>query len=170
VDNPLAFPVESETVQVSLLEADGSVYRSERSTVEQPSIPSGSFAPYQATFEAAPDDFGSTDARLIGAVRGAAEHFVLLVIGDVRGELVNGRLIVRATVSNPGAKDAEITRAFVTLLDSGGSVIGYRVVTFEAGIRVDAGAQLPLTIELAPQAADLTPQYALYVEARAVME
>ncbi len=170
VDNPLAFPVESVVVQVRLLQADGSIYLSERSTVEQPSIPSGSFAPYQATFEASPGDFSSADALLIDTTRGIDDRYVILLIEDVRGETVDGHLIVHATVYNPGAKNAEIARVFVTLLDGEGAVIGYRVVTFDGGITLDAGAQLPLAIELMPQRLDLTLEYALYVDAHAVEE
>ncbi len=170
VDNPLAFPVESVTIQVRLLQSDGSIYQSERSTVEQPSIPSGSFAPYQATFEAEPDAFSAADARLIHAARSAEDRIVVLVIKDISGEIVNGQLIIRATVHNPGAKNAELARAFVTVLDAANRVIGYRVVSFDTEILLNSGAQLPLTLELTPQEIEETPQYALYIEAHAVEE
>ena len=168
VDNPLDFPVESVTVEVRLRQADGSILVSERSTVEQISIPAGSFAPYQATFAVDADQFASADASLIGAVRGSADRFVVLLIQDVQGETVDGRLVVSALLYNPGPQNAEIVRAFLTLLDNLGRVIGYRVLTFDAGVILDAGGHLPLSIDLTPQVIDATPQYALYVEAHAV--
>jgi LysM repeat protein len=170
VDNPLTFPVESVTLEVRLVQDDGSVFQSERSTIEQVSIPSGSFAPYQATFEAHSGDFASADARLISATQGAEDRFVLLLVQDVKGALLDGRILVNATIYNPGPQNAEILRVFVTLLDSAERVIGYRVVNFDGGITLDTGAHLPLSMELTPQAFDTAPDYALYVEARPVEE
>lgn len=170
VDNPLDFPVESVAIEVRLLEDDGSVYRSEHSSVEQASIPSGSFAAYQATFETDASDYASADARLIDAVRGAEDRLILLLIQDVQGEMLDGQIRVSATVFNPGPRSAEILRVFVTLLDDSARVIGYRVVTFDGGVTLDAGAQLPLSIELTPQTFDATPEYSLYVEARPAEE
>ncbi len=168
VDNPLDYPVEGVAVEVRLLQADGSVYLDERSAVEQTSIPSGSFAPYQATFEADASAFASADARVVSAAPSAADRFVLLLIQDVKGEPVDGRVVVSAIVYNPGPQNAEILRVFVTLLDSVGRVTGYRVVAFDDGVRLDAGAHLPLNIDVTPQASDAAPEYSFYVEARAV--
>jgi hypothetical protein len=53
-------------------------------------------------------------------------------------------------------------------LDNLGQVIGYRVVPFDGGATLNAGEVLPLAIELTPQVIDVTPEYALYIEARAV--
>jgi LysM repeat protein len=168
VENPLDTPVENVAVEVRLLHADESVAMSQRATIEQVSIPAGSFAPYQATFRAGEGDFSRADAHLIGAISGDPERFVMLVIEDVQGEAGDGRVIVRAVIYNPGAQNAELLRVFVTLLDNPGQVIGYRVVPFEDGVILDAGANLPLEIELTPQVIDVTPEYVLYVEARAV--
>ncbi|MFN8448145.1 MAG: LysM domain-containing protein [Anaerolineae bacterium] len=168
IDNPLDFPVESVAIEVRLIEEDGSVFLSERSTIEQASIPSGSFAPYQATFEANAGDFSSADASLISVTRSAEDRFVVLVIEDVKGETLGGRVIVSATVYNPGPQNAEIVRVFVTMLDGSERVAGYRVVTFDGGITLDAGARLPLSIDLASQALEVTPDYSLYVEAHPV--
>jgi LysM repeat protein len=168
VENPLDFPVENVAVEVRLLRADDSLSMSQRATVEQISIPAGSFAPYQATFRADEDDFRRAEARLLSALSGDPNRFVMLVIEDVEGEASEGRVVVRAVVYNPGAQTAELLRVFVTLLDNLGQVIGYRVVPFDNGVLLGAGANLPLEIELTPQVIDVTPQYALYVEARAV--
>ncbi len=168
VDNPLDFPVESVVVEVSLLQADGSISLTQRSTIEQPSIDSGSFAPYQATFEAS--DYASANARLISAARGSDDLLTNLLIQDISGATVDGRLVVRATLYNPGTQDAEIVRAFVTLLDDRGRVIGYRVLSFASSVILAAGGSLPISIDLTPLVSDVTPQYALYVEAYAATE
>jgi hypothetical protein len=170
VDNPLDVPVESVAIEVRLVDDDGSVFLSGRSTVEQASIPSGSFAPYQATFEVDGSDFAGADASLISTTRGAEDRFVPLLIQDVKGEARDGHILVSATVYNPGPQNAEILRVFVTLLDGSARVVGYRVVTFDGGIILNAGAHLPLSIELTPQTLEVTPDYWLYVEARPAEE
>jgi LysM repeat protein len=168
VENPLDVAVENVAVEVLLLQADGSITMRQHATVDQISIPAGSFAPYQATFRAGEADFARADAHLISAIDGDPERFVMLVIEEVQGEAGDGRVIVRAVIYNPGTQNAELLRVFITLRDNLGQVIGYRVVPFEAGMILDAGANLPLEIELTPQVIDVTPEYTLYVEARAV--
>ena len=71
-----------------------------------------------------------------------------------RGKPATGAPIVSAVIYNPGPQNAELLRAFVTLLDNLGRVIGYRVVTFDAGTILEAGAQMPLEIEVTPQISD----------------
>lgn len=171
IDNPLDFPVESVAVEVRLLEQDGSVMLSERSTIAQTSIPSGGFAPYQAIFQANWGDFTSADARLISAVRGEQDRIVVLRVEDVDGQaLDDSRMLVTATLYNPGAQPAELQRAFVTLTSEDGSVTGYRVIRFEAGMILDGGSRMPLRVELTPQTAAPNPTVTLYVEARLVEE
>ena len=166
VDNPFSFPVEQVALEVRLLQADGSVFRSTRSTVAQAAIPPGDFAPYQATFAADETDFASVSAELISAEPGSANRFVMLLIEDVQGQTSAGRTIVSAVIDNPGPQNAELLRAFVTLLDNLGRVIGYRVVTFDSGTILEAGAQMPLEFEMTPPLSDVTPDYVLYIEAR----
>jgi hypothetical protein len=167
VDNPLDFPVEQVAVVVRLLDLDGSVYKSVRSTIEQTSIPSGGFAPYQAQFSADWNGFAGVDAHLVSAAQGSPDQFVPLLIEDVQGEQIDGRMILSAEIENQGEQDAELLRAVVTFADPFGQVIGYRVVVFETGLVLAMGARQPLRLELAPPPANLTPEYALYVEARA---
>jgi len=166
VDNPLPFPVEGVSLEVRLLEADGSVYQTDSSAVEQSAIPSGSFAAYQATFEANESDFASADASLLSADAGTDDRFVMLLIQDLQGKSSDGRMVVSAVIYNPTNQNAELLRAFVTLLDHLGRVIGYRVVTFDSGTILDAGANMPLEIEVTPQASDAAPDTLLYIEAR----
>jgi LysM repeat protein len=168
VDNPFSFPVEQVALEVRLLQTDGSVYRGAHSTIEQTAILSGGFAPYQATFEADERDFASADALLVGAETGIQDRFVMLLIEDVKGQATDGRTVVSAVLDNPGSQNAELLRAFVTLLDNLGRVVGYRVVTFDPGMILDAGARMPLEIEVTPQISAVTPDYLLYIEARAV--
>lgn len=170
IDNPLDYPVESVAIEVRLVDDDGAVFVSGRSTIEQESIPPGSFAPYQATFEADASDVAGIDADLIGAARGVEDRFVTLLIQDLKGEIHDGRILVSASVYNPGPRDAEILRVFVTLLDGDERIIGYRVVTFDDIVTLDAGAHLPLSIDLTPQVLEVTPDYSLYVEARPAEE
>ena len=167
--NPLEFPVERVTVEVSLVEADGTV-RLSRSTVEQPIIPSGSFAAYQAVFERDLDQFASIEASLISAVQDTDADNPLLLVESVDGEILDGRVLINALIFNPGTENAEILRVFVTLLDTAGRVIGYRVVHFDADSVIHAGEQLPVHIEMTPQVSDVTPEYALYVEARVIRD
>jgi LysM repeat protein len=170
VENPLDVPVENVAIEVRLLRPDESVAMRQRATVEQISVPAGNFAPYQATFSAGEDGFSRADAVLLNAMSSDPDRFMMLVVEDVEGESnrADGQVVVRAVIYNPGAQNAELLRVFVTLLDNLGQVIGYRVVPFEDGTILDAGATLPLEIELTPQVIDVTPEYALYVEARAV--
>jgi len=159
VDNPLPFPVEGVALNVKLLQADGTVYLSEPSTVEQSVIPSGSFAPYQATFEADERDYASADASLVNAETSAPNRFVMLLIQDVKGQNSDGRMVISAVIYNPGTQNAELLRAFVTLMDNLGRVIGYRVVTFDPGMILEAGAHFPFDIEVTPQVSDPSPDY-----------
>jgi LysM repeat protein len=168
VENPLDFPVENVSLDVSLLDADGAVQQRGQTAVEQTSIPPGSFAPYRVVFAADADSFSETAARVTGAERGGEDAHAVLVVQDLQGELLNGQVIVSAIIYNPGEQDAQIVRVFVTLLDGTRRVIGYRVLTFEPVVILDAGANLPLQVELTPQVSDEMPEYALYVEARHV--
>jgi len=168
VQNPLDFPVENVSLDVSLLDAAGAVYQSGQTAVEQASIPPGSFAPYRVVFAADADSYSDTAARVTNAEQGAEDANAVLLIQDLQGELLNGQVIVSAIIYNPGDQDAEIVRVFVTLLDGARRVIGYRVLTFEPDVILDAGANLPLQVELTPQVSDVTPEYTLYVEARYV--
>ncbi|MCC6802123.1 MAG: LysM peptidoglycan-binding domain-containing protein [Anaerolineae bacterium] len=170
VDNLLDYPVESVAIEVRLVGVDGAVFLSGSTLVEQASIPSGSFAPYQATFEAESGTIASADASLISSTRGEEDRFVSLQIEEVTGELRDGRILVSASVYNAGPRDAEILRVFVTLLDGAQRVIGYRVVTFDETVMLGAGARLPLNVEVTPQVLEATPEYALYVEARPAEE
>ena len=89
----------------------------------------------------------------------------MLLIEDVKGQSRDGRTVVSAVIYNPGSQNAELLRAFVTLLDNLGRVIGYRVVTFDPSMILDAGAHMPFEIEVTPQVSSLTPDYLLYIEA-----
>lgn len=168
VQNPLDYPVENVNVEVRLIEADGSAYKREQTSVEQTNIPPGSFAPYRVVFAADADSFNDTAARVVSAVRSADDANAVLLIQDLQGELLNGQVIVSAVLYNPGEQDAQIMRVFVTLLDGMRQVIGYRVLTFEPEVILDAGANLSLQVELTPQVSDEMPEYSLYVEARHV--
>jgi LysM repeat protein len=165
VDNPLDFAVESVTVEVSLIQADGTIAL-RRSTVEQMLIPAGSFAPYQASFAAS--DFNNVNARMVSAAEAADAENVVLLVQDIEGQVLDGRVIISAMITNPEAGKVELLRAFITLLDNQGSVIGYRVLMFETGTILDGGEQFPLQIEMTPQVSDVTPEYNVYVEARNV--
>ncbi len=168
VENALAFPLESVVVDVHLLQADGTVSLEERSIIEQTSIPSGGSATYQALFTADWGDFTYADATVIGAVRGAEDRFVALQIEDTGVEPLDSRMVISATVINPGDQPTELLRAFVTLLDPFGSVIGYRVVSFESSVVLAADERFPLRVEFAPQTDEDNPELLLTVEARLI--
>src|SRR5829696_2743503 len=129
VDNPLDFPVESVTVEVSLVQADGTIAL-RRSTVEQMLIPAGSFAPYQASFSVGSSDFDSVHAQMVSAVEAADAENVVLLIQDIEGQILDGRVIISAVITNPETGKVELLRAFITLLDGESRVIGYRVLVF----------------------------------------
>ncbi|HVU10192.1 MAG TPA: LysM peptidoglycan-binding domain-containing protein [Phototrophicaceae bacterium] len=168
VENPLDFPAENVSVEVSLRHADGSLVQSQRTTLEQSIIPPGGFAPYQATFAAAPNDFSSASADLISAAQASDTDYLILLIENVQGQRVDGQWSISAIIDNPNLQDAQLVRAIVTLLDSLGRVIGYRVLTFDSGTILDAGAQLPLNLAVTPEVTGVTPEYNVYVEAHPV--
>jgi LysM domain len=164
VDNLLDYPVESITVEVYLLRADGTVYLSQTASVEQTSIPPGSFAAYQASFDASISDVASVGASLMSAQIGG-HNFVPMQIEVVDTEQVGERALVNATIVNPSAQAVEVLRAFVTLSDPFGRVTGYRVYNFAPGTILDPAGRLPLQVELTPQIAEAAPEYTVYVEA-----
>lgn len=164
VDNPTDFAVERVTVEVSLSQPDGTTaFR--RASVEQMLIPAGSFAPYQASFDG--NVSGSTDvnARMISAAH-SAQAMPAVLVEDVTGELQGERVLISAIIRNPDAHAVELLRAFITLLDSTGQVIGYRVMVFEMGTVLGGGEDYPLHVELTPQVNAIEPEYNVYVEAR----
>jgi len=165
IDNPLEVPVESVTVEVSLFQADGTTTQ-RRTTVEQILIPAGSFAPYQASFAA--NDFNSVHARLVNAEDASDVANVMLLVQDVEAQVLDGRVVISAVITNPDGEDVELLRAFITLLDSVGKVIGYRVLVFETGTILGGGEQYPLQIEVTPQVSEVSPEYHVYVEGRSV--
>ncbi|MEP7292968.1 MAG: LysM domain-containing protein, partial [Chloroflexota bacterium] len=151
VDNPLDYSVENVTVEVSLTQADGLTEQTKRTTVEQMIIPAGSFAPYQASFSGSSSEIASVNARLNSATR-SSENPTLLLIEDVEGELLDGRVVVSAVIYNPGEENTEILRVFVTLLDGLDRVIGYRVLTFERQVVLSAGENFPMRRGMASRA------------------
>ena len=168
VENPLDYPVEGVAVDVRLLRADGEVYLDERSSVEQTSIPAGGSAAYQALFPAERGDYARADAEVIDGLRGIEGRFVKLEIEAATVELLDGRTLISATLINPNARPAELQRAFVTLIDGTGRVTGYRIVSFQSGVILAAGARFPLRVELTPQADVENPEVLLTVEASVV--
>lgn len=164
VDNPLDFAVERVTVEVSLSQPDGTTAL-RRATVEQMLIPAGSFAPYQASFDGDADSSGSVNARMISAAY-SAQALTEVRVAEVAGEVQDGRVLVSAVITNPDSHEVELLRAFITLLDGTGRVIGYRVLMFEMGTVLASGEDYPLHVELTPQVSDTQPEYNVYVEAR----
>jgi LysM repeat protein len=162
VDNPLDFAVERVTVEVSLSQADGTTAL-RRASVEQMLIPAGSFAPYQASFDG--NVSGSVNARMVSAAY-SAQSVPEVLVEDVEGEVQDGRVLISAMITNPDAHEVELLRAFITLLDGTGQVIGYRVLVFEVGTVLASGEDYPLHVEMTPQVSNAQPEYSVYVEAR----
>lgn len=162
VDNPLDFAVERVTVEVSLSQPDGTTAL-RRATVEQMLIPAGSFAPYQASFDG--NVSGSVNARMVSAAY-SAQSVPEVLVEDVEGDVQDGRVLISAIITNPDAHEVELLRAFITLLDGTGRVIGYRVLVFEVGTVLASGEDYPLHVEMTPQVSDVQPEYSVYVEAR----
>lgn len=162
VDNPLDFAVERVTVEVSLSQPDGTTAL-RRASVEQMLIPAGSFAPYQASFDG--NVSGSVNARMVSAAY-SAQSVPEVLVEDVEGDVQDGRVLISAIITNPDAHEVELLRAFITLLDGTGRVIGYRVLVFEVGTVLASGEDYPLHVEMTPQVSDVQPEYSVYVEAR----
>ena len=168
VDNPFDFPVENVRVEVSLFSPEGAAALIEQAVIEQRVIPSGGFAPYQTTFETDVDGYYEVVSQVSSAQRGEGDPAAVLLISEVEGVLLEGRVVVSAVIFNAGGGNTELLRVFVTLLDGDGRVLGYRVLGFDGEVILGVGENLPLNVEITPQVTDVTPEYSIYVEARNV--
>lgn len=165
VENPLDTSVERVVIEARVLAQDGTIY-SQTTAIEQAAIPASSFAPYRALFDFPADDFESVTVDLLSAdaVQEIEARFIALDIEDDTGTWQDGRFVVTATLTS--SQPAEVVRAVITLQNAADQVIGYRVVAL-GGVPIEAGARLPLQVEITPQTDSAeTPRYSIYVEAR----
>lgn len=166
VENSLDFPLENVSVAVELFDKDNSPLAAVDSDIEQAVILPGSLAPYRAVFSLEAEQAALAHARLLRASAAVdlSERFVDLEATDEAMTLVDGRYVVSATLRNPGPDAALSVRAVVTLTDALGQVVGYRLSQVAA--RLDAGASLPIRLEIVTQRVAPEIDYRLYVEAR----
>ncbi|MFO7322656.1 MAG: FxLYD domain-containing protein [Chloroflexota bacterium] len=165
VNNTLDAPLEQVSVVIELFDADGNTLASDNANIEQAVIPPGGLAPYRAAFLLNVDEIAASRAYLQRAslAAGLEERFIQLDITDEQLELIGGRYVVSATLTNPGPETAEAVRAVATLTD-GQQVAGYRLSQVAASL--EPGDSIPIRLEIVTQRNSLDLDYTLYVEAR----
>lgn len=150
--------VERVVVQVSLA-SDTLI-----SAIEQAAIPPDSYAPYRAVFSRAWQPDPAAYATLVQAAPLTDESYITLNIESQRRERIERQYRVSATLYNASPYTATNIRAVLTFISSDGGVVGYRVARIPQ--RLEAGARLPIAMDLAPQEDSDALSHLLYVEAQ----
>lgn len=166
VTNDLNYPVERVTVNIRLLNRDGSVVAEDDTGVEQAIVQPGASAPYAVFFELPWDKEYGPIAWLSSADMALKidERFISLAVEDEEGHLSSGHYTVSATLYNPETHPAANLRAILTLYNSLGKVAGYRIIQPTATL--NPGERLPIQIDVVPQSEWAVIAHTLYVEAQ----
>ena len=167
VDNNQPHPITQVTLQVSLLQADGTLLRTAVVVIAQRQIPSGESAPYHLFFpaeegESLVDQFGGVYVTLLRAEAASDDPTPELQILAEQGEKLAGRYVAAIELYNPGPAAARNIRLVATLYTDAGHVVGYRVVEIGA---LWARATRTVEIEISPIVSGLPLQHTWYVEA-----
>lgn len=166
VENTLDMGLEQVEVRVQVFDEAGVVIDENAVDVEQALILPGGAAPYRAYFDMDARYADRVQATLLRADPAAEldTRFVTVDVEDTEVDVQTGRTMVSATLHNRTADDAASVRAIVTLEDSGGRVIGYRVSPV-AG-RLAAGDSVNMRLAIVAQVAVNDPHVEISVEAR----
>lgn len=132
--------------------------------IEQAIIPSDTYAPYRALFSRAWQSDPAAHATLVQAAPLTDDGYITLEIESEHRERIARQYYVSATLYNASPYTATDIRTVLTLIGDDGGVVGYRVSRIPQ--RLEAGARLPIAINLAPQQDDETLSHLLYVEAQ----
>lgn len=170
VDNTQPEAVERVSVQVEIYQADGTLLRTQETTVAQQVIWAGESAPYRVLFptekdDALPDAFGAVIAKLLRAERipPGDDRFMELQLEEQQGWQVDDQYVVTGRLSNPGPENTKDVRVTVTLFDDGGRVAGYRTEEVAA---VKAGESAAFQMEIISQITGGPLHHALHIEAK----
>lgn len=168
VDNPQETPAGRVALEVRLLRQGWADPLVEIATIEQSLILSGRFAPYRVVFDIPWREFTGASAVLQSADASYDSTVRALVIENQRAELVDGSFTVTADLVNSDAQTVQPIRAIITLQNSIGEVIGYRVAPLE-NAELASGQQMSLHVDLIPQVYPSSPlSVSVYAEARVV--
>ncbi len=166
IGNNLPFAVDRVVVDVGMIRGDGARIL-EAAAIEQGMIPSNAYAPYRVMFDVGWGDFSGITASLQSADLVAADTpLVSLPVDDLRVELEGTNARVTGVIVNDGIDDVELSRAVVTLVDTAGHVLAYRVILLDQE-RLPAGgeANLAVTLMLPDLETGTLPRASMYVEA-----
>ena len=165
VNNPFAQPLQRVSLRIAVETYDSELRAERIVTIEQALILPNTSAPYRSSFPIHWSDNLTSTVSLVSAELAVDQSpYMTLVAENEQGETTDERYSVSATIYNPGPDTAVNIRAIVMLLESDGSVAGYRVVSFDH--RLSQGERMPLRIDIVPYSRSRNLIHYLYVEAQ----
>lgn len=150
VKNTLAFPVQRVTLEVALVNRDGSVSISQIVSTALSVITAGDSAPYHATFplDAVDEQVQSVRVTLLSAEPAAPPRSVLTA-REIGSEQQNGHYTLQLEISNNGPREAYAVRVVAYVIGPDAQVLGYRISevgTLARGDSKSVTMYLPLAV------------------------
>ncbi len=164
VENPLDITVGRVVVVVQLSGHNGQTIATQVISAERRFITPGTVATYRALFANITDDV-AIDGVAVSLLR--ADPITQVAYRSLGIESVNGVMngpiyTLSATVTNPTDSVIHAVRLSITLYDSGGRVIGYRMLTVTDALQ--AGETVTIHTRLIPQTHDMPYSTVLHAE------
>lgn len=165
VNNPLPQTLQRVSLRIAVETYDSELRAERVITLEQALILPNTSAPYRSSFPVHWSDNLMSAVSLVSVELALDQSsYMTLVTEAEQGESTAERYSVSATIYNPGPDAAVNIRAIVMLLESDGSVAGYRVVSIDN--RLSQGERMPLRIDIVPYSRSRNLNHYLYVEAQ----
>lgn len=148
VINTTAIPVERITIRVQVVGRDGQIIAAVESGLEQRLLLPGSAAPYRVLFHLDWEQFAGAAAviRTADAAHGAEVWFALPEPRGVQSVYANSAYHVWASIHGAEAVTLHLSRAVLTLYDTAGRVIGYRIFALNTDLL--PGTDYPLELRV----------------------
>jgi LysM repeat protein len=163
VVNPQTFPVEQVRVSVQIMREG--IITERTASVERSIVWPGQSAPYSVRFPGEWDE-GDTALAILQTAKAVDDdnRYVRLAVEDQQVEQRIGRYQVAFTLHNLSDTATYPVNIILMLLDTDGSMIGYR--TTQTGLGVAPNARLSTQIEVISHVQNTIARHVLYVEAR----
>lgn len=164
VENPLDITIGRVVVAVQLSGRNGQTVATQVISAERRSIAPGTVATYRALFTNVTEDvvIDGVAALLLRADPITQVEYRSLGIESVNGTMNGTIYTLSAVVTNPTDSVIHAVRLSITLHDSGGRVIGYRMLTVTDAIQ--AGETIHINTRLIPQTHDMPYSTVLHAE------
>lgn len=153
VHNTYSQPVEQVKVRIQLLTREGIPLDDGETQVARWRIPAGDSGPYRVVFDSIPAGYAGAYGYVTGGSLSpeVGAQYANLTLRPVSGTFVIDQYQATLSVINQDARPVEQVAVTMTLLDSQGTVTGFRRVNLPQDGRLEPGEALALTLKVVPQ-------------------